>query len=152
MLFSFRTIFSVWNTSAHRRIASVHVGAEMGIIINSWISTLFAACAPPLRIFIIGTGRTQAPSPPIERYSDIPVAAAAALAHASETPSMAFAPRRLLFGVPSRSIIRRSMVSCSNPFLPTSASAISPLTEATARRTPLPRYLALSPSRSSHAS
>ena len=38
--------------------------APMGIIINSWKSTLLSACFPPLRIFIIGTGRRLALQPP----------------------------------------------------------------------------------------
>ena len=33
------------------------VGAPSGIIMNSWKSTLLSACLPPLRTFIIGTGR-----------------------------------------------------------------------------------------------
>ena len=35
-----------------------------GMIMNSWKSTLLSACAPPLRMFIIGTGRTLALAPP----------------------------------------------------------------------------------------
>jgi hypothetical protein len=31
---------------------------------NSWKSTLLSACAPPLRMFIIGTGRRRALLPP----------------------------------------------------------------------------------------
>ena len=35
-----------------------------GMTMNSWKSTLLSACAPPLRIFIIGTGRVLAAAPP----------------------------------------------------------------------------------------
>ena len=139
ILFSFNTDFRVWNTSAERRNASLHVGAETGMIINSWMSTLLVACAPPLSIFIIGTGSTRASSPPIYRYNETPFAIAAAFAQASDVPRIAFAPRRLLFAVPSSSIIRRSISSCSNTFLPASTFAISPFTAATALVTPLPR-------------
>jgi hypothetical protein len=38
--------------------------APTGITMNSWKSTLLAACAPPLRMFIIGTGRMLASGPP----------------------------------------------------------------------------------------
>jgi hypothetical protein len=31
---------------------------------NSWMSTLVSACAPPLRMFIIGTGSRCALGPP----------------------------------------------------------------------------------------
>jgi hypothetical protein len=31
--------------------------APTGMTMNSWKSTLLSACAPPLRMFIIGTGR-----------------------------------------------------------------------------------------------
>jgi len=51
---------------------------------------------------------------------------------------MAFAPSRDLFGVPSISIIVRSMPTCSVASNPTSSSASSPFTAATASSTPLP--------------
>ncbi len=72
---------------------------------NSWKSTLLSACAPPLSTFIIGTGSTCAASPPRYRHSEAPSSAATALAAASDTPRIAFAPSRPLFGVPSSSII-----------------------------------------------
>jgi len=34
---------------------------------NSWMSTLLSACAPPLMMFIIGTGMTFGPAPPMSR-------------------------------------------------------------------------------------
>ena len=40
------------------------VGAPIGAIMNSWMSTLVSACAPPLRMFIIGTGSRWAFGPP----------------------------------------------------------------------------------------
>ncbi len=33
-----------------------NVGRPTGTTMNSWMSTLLSACAPPLRMFIIGTG------------------------------------------------------------------------------------------------
>ena len=56
-----------------------------------------------------------------------------------------------MFGVPSSSIIVRSSAPCSAARAPTRAAAISPLTLATARETPLPAQ-ASPPSRSSTAS
>ena len=51
----------VWNTSAHqRRASSATLGAPTGMIMNSWMSTVLAACAPPFRMFIMGTGRRLA--------------------------------------------------------------------------------------------
>ncbi len=48
----------VWKISAPVRTASANDEAPTGITMNSWKSTLLSACAPPLRMFIIGTGRT----------------------------------------------------------------------------------------------
>ena len=78
-------------------------------------------------------------------------APAAACAAASETPRIAFAPRRDLFGVPSRSMSVPSRLSWSRTSCPAIAAAISPLTFATACVTPLPPQAA-PPSRSSVAS
>jgi len=50
---------------------------------------------------------------------------------ASETPSIALAPRRPLLGVPSSSIIVSSSAPCSAARAPVSAAEISPLTLAT---------------------
>ena len=58
---------------------------------------------------------------------------------ASDTPSIAFAPRRVLFGVPSSSMRILSIYGWSSALRPLSASAISPLTFSTAFCTPLPR-------------
>ena len=80
------------------------------------------------------------------------VAIAAALATARDTPRMAFAPSLDLFSVPSSSISRLSIRRWSMAGRPSSSPAILSLTLATAVSTPLPRYLLLSPSRSSNAS
>src|SRR5215211_2513794 len=81
----------------------------------------------------------------------MPSSAAAARAAASDTPRIAFAPRRALFGVPSSSSIARSRPCWSSASSPVTAAAISPFTFSTARRTPLPPQ-ASPPSRSSTAS
>src|SRR3954468_7101211 len=81
----------------------------------------------------------------------MPSSAAAACAAASETPRIAFAPRRDLLSEPSRSISARSSPSWSVASRPVTASAISPLTFATAFVTPLPPK-GEPPSRSSVAS
>ena len=60
---------------------------------NSCSSSSLSACAPPLITFMSGTGRTCAFGPPSARYSGKPSESAAACATASETPSVAFAPR-----------------------------------------------------------
>ena len=44
--------------------ASAKVAAPIGAIMNSWTSTLLSAWAPPLRMFIIGTGSRCAEGPP----------------------------------------------------------------------------------------
>ncbi len=80
-----------------------------------------------------------------------PASAAEARAAASETPRIAFAPRRDLFGVPSRSIIACRATPDPTRRRPMSASAISPFAFATALETPLPSH-SEPPSRSSVAS
>ena len=54
----------VEDLGAHAQIASAKVGAPTGMIMNSWKSIGLSACAPPLMMFIIGTGRVRAPAPP----------------------------------------------------------------------------------------
>ena len=61
-------------------------------------------------MFIIGTGKVAALGPPIYLKNERSALSAAAFAAASETPRMAFAPNRDLFGVPSRAIIVSSMI------------------------------------------
>src|SRR3954453_2391885 len=143
--------FSAWKTSAPVRSASWKLGAPTGTTMNSWKSTSLSAWAPPLSTFIIGTGSTWAASPRRQRHSGRPSSTAAAWAAASETPRIAFAPRRDLFGVPSRSTSPRSSPSWSVASRPITVSAISPLTFSTAFVTPLPPN-AEPPSRSSVAS
>src|SRR3954452_3001111 len=143
--------FSAWKTSAPMRSASAKLGAPTGTTMNSWKATLLSACAPPFNTFIIGTGSTWAASPPRYRQSGRPSSAAAACAAASETPRIALAPRRALFGVPSSSMRVRSSPAWSVASWPATASAISPLTFPTACVTPLPPY-GSPPSRSSVAS
>ena len=122
------------------------------MIINSWTSTVFAAWAPPFRIFIIGTGRRLAFTPPRKRYRGISSEAAAALAQAMETARMAFAPSFDLSFVPSARIMALSTAYMSHASIPFSVSHITVLTFSAALRTPFPPYLPLSPSRSSSAS
>src|SRR5215208_1067500 len=81
----------------------------------------------------------------------MPSSAAAALAAASDTPRIALAPSRDLFGVPSSSTSARSRPAWSSASRPPIASAISPLTLPTAFVTPLPLH-SRPPSRSSVAS
>jgi hypothetical protein len=56
--------FSVWNTSTPIRRPSEKLSAPTGMIMNSWKSIGLSACAPPLMMFIIGTGNTRAWVPP----------------------------------------------------------------------------------------
>ena len=90
--------------------------------------------------------------PPTYLYRDKLQKSAAAFAQASETPRIALAPKRDLFGVPSISIIELSIDACSLTSYPTNASANSPLTAATALSTPFPLYRFLSASLFSTAS
>ena len=150
--FAFRIFARLWNTSAHQRSASLKVGAPTGIIMNSCVSTVLVACAPPFKIFIIGTGSLLPDTPPKNRYSGISREIAAALAAAMETARMAFAPRRDLSFVPSTSIIALSTAQVSDASIPFKVSLMTVLMFSTAFCTPFPRYLALSPSRNSSAS
>ena len=99
---------STWNTSVHQRSPSQKLSAPTGIIMNSCTSMVFAACAPPFKMFIIGTGRRFPDTPPRKRYSGRPYALAAARAFAIETARIAFAPSLDLSLVPSASIIALS--------------------------------------------
>ena len=119
---------------------------------NSCMSRPLLACAPPFMMFIMGTGSTLALAPPRYLYKGSIEAAAAALATAMETPRIAFAPSFFLLSVPSSSIIVLSMSTWSVASMPRSSLPIFSRTFLTAFCTPLPRYLFLSPSRSSTAS
>ena len=52
-----RTLARAWKISVPMRSVSAKVVAPLQMIISSWISVAKAACAPPLRTFIIGRGR-----------------------------------------------------------------------------------------------
>ena len=83
----------------------------------------------------------------------VSMAAARAAALENQMPLWRYlAPSSRLLGVPSRSIIVRSMSSCSRASKPRSASLIRVFTFSTALRTPFPAYRFRSPSRSSTAS
>jgi hypothetical protein len=114
------------------------LSAPTGATMNSCTSTDESACAPPLMMFIIGTGNTCAFGPPTYRNNSRPEDSAAAFATANDTPSRAFAPRRPLPGVPSRSTSRWSITRWSVASIPVSSGAISSNTAATAFSTPLP--------------
>src|SRR6187402_1247591 len=119
---------------------------------NSCTSTLLSACAPPLMMFIIGTGSEPPPSTIRYCQSACFFDAATACAAAMETPSSALAPRLPLLSVPSRAMSFASRPFWSAASKPAIALAIWLLTLPTALVTPLPSYRFLSPSRSSTAS
>ena len=119
---------------------------------NSWTSTFDAACAPPLRMFSIGTGINPPATPPTYLHNGSSWTAAPACRQAIETPSIAFAPRLALFGVPSNSIMTSSIAFWSSTGIPTSASCIASTTLFTALSTPFPNQRDESPSRNSMAS
>ena len=52
---------------SERRFDTGLLGLGDGLGMNSWKSSEFWACAPPLMTFIIGTGSTWALVPPIHR-------------------------------------------------------------------------------------
>ena len=57
-------LFSAWKISAPMRSASAKVWRPIGMIMNSWMSIGLSACAPPLMMFIIGTGSSGPETPP----------------------------------------------------------------------------------------
>ena len=129
----------MWNVSAPMRSASAKVEAPAGTTMNSWRSIEFWACTPPLMTFSIGTGRTcavRAAEPAVERDARV---AAAAFAAASETPRIAFAPSRPLFGVPSSSMSAASRPALVLRVQPRDRERDLAVDVATARVTPLPR-------------
>src|SRR6185437_12254844 len=140
-------------TSAPARTASAIDGAPTGAIMNSWKSSELGACTPPLSTLKCGTGREGwTPSGVIHCHSGRPAEAASARVSAIEVPTVALAPSRLLFAVPSRSIMAWSASASEVQDRPSRRSRISVFTDATAPRTPLPSYLPGSPSRRSTAS
>ena len=84
---AFRMPRSAWKISAPVRSASPNDEAPTGITMNSWKSTLESAWAPPLRMFIIGTGSVkrvvpvQRPDVPVERAAPLDAASARARRH-----------------------------------------------------------------------
>ena len=54
----------VENLGAAAQALPKSVGAPTGMTMNSWKSIGLSAWAPPLRMFIIGTGSVLAPTPP----------------------------------------------------------------------------------------
>ena len=114
---------------------------------------LVGAWTPPLRTLKCGTGSLGVtPMGLRERHNGTPAEAAIARAAAIDTPTMALAPSRALFSVPSSLMSAPSISARSAKVRPLIAWAISPLTAPTAPRTPLPPKRAMSPSRSSTAS
>ena len=103
-------------------------------------------------IFIIGTGRTLAHGPPKYLYNGVPKASAAVFATARDTASMAFAPSLCLEDVPSRLHMIASTAIWLKTERPARAGPITLLIFDTALKTPDPKYLSGSPSRSSKAS
>ena len=81
----------------------------LGTIMNSWKSSELSACAPPLMMFISGTGSTRAfgAAEVLVQRQRRP-RSAAARATAIDTPSIALAPTLPLFGVPSTASIAAS--------------------------------------------
>ncbi len=133
------TDLRLWKISVPQRSASAKLSQPTGSTMNSCMSTLLSAWAPPLMMFIIGTGSDT--SRPAARccHSGWRFEAATACALASDTPSSALAPRRPLFSVPSRFTSLLSSPAWSAESKPLSASAMVVLTLATAFFTPLPR-------------
>ncbi len=72
------------------------VSAFTGAIMNSWKSSAFAACAPPLSTLKCGTGRRGVlpVTSAIQRQSGSSAAAARARAIAIEVATTLFAPSR----------------------------------------------------------
>ena len=118
---------------------------------NSWKSSGLAACAPPLSTLKCGTG-SRGGTPGSARCSHSGVSPANSRAAAIDTPTIALAPSRSRVGVPSKATSAASNSAWSAQARPPTRSAISPVTEPTARSTPEPPYRAGSPSRSSTAS
>ena len=134
----FNTDFKAWKISVPARSASAKFGRPIGSTMNSCMSILLSAWAPPLTMFIVGTGSCGVRAPARCFHSGSFFDAATACAFANETPSKALAPSLLLFALPSSAINLSSSPRWSLASKPLSASAIVVLTLATALRTPLP--------------
>ena len=125
--------------------------ADMGTSMNSCISTLFPAWAPPFITFMKGLGSLPLLAPPRYSYSSRPLPRAAAFAQAMDAASIAFAPSRERFDVPSNSHMALSMACCSAASMPVSREHMGPEILAAASCTPRPLRRG-PPSRSSWAS
>jgi hypothetical protein len=137
------TAFSAWKTSVPQRSASENEGAPTGSTMNSCRSTLLSACAPPLMMFIIGTGSTGSRVPPLVarcRHSGLP-GEAPPHAHSPATRRAARWRRGVpLFSVPSSAISAGVEARLVGGIAAEQRRArSSPLTLATAFCTPLPR-------------
>mmetsp|Transcript_32190 Transcript_32190/g.96113 ORF Transcript_32190/g.96113 Transcript_32190/m.96113 type:complete len:311 (-) Transcript_32190:46-978(-) len=136
-------------------MASEKVFAPVGRIMNSCIASPLPACEPPLMMLKAGTGSTSFLLPAKSAmclYSGMSFSAAPALHTAIDTAKIALAPNLPLLGVPSSSRILASIAAWSVGSMPARAGARMSLMLLTALYTLLPRYLLLSPSRSSTAS
>ncbi len=123
------TFFSAWNTSTPARSPSGKVSAPIGTTMNSWASTLFEAWAPPRGC---SSSAPAAPGRAGRRGSDRAATPSPAPPHGpppmSTTRSIALAPRWLLFGVWSRSIISWSIVTWSSAAIPSSRGPMTSFT------------------------
>ncbi len=91
------------------RSPSLNESAPIGRIMNSWNAIGESLCESPLIIFIIGTGMICGHAPPMYLYKGTPRQDAAALATASDTGNIAFAPSDDLSRVPSSSSMMLSI-------------------------------------------
>ena len=106
---------------------------------NSWMSTLLSACAPPLMMFIIGTGSVRSPLGARCRYKGNPWSVAAACAAANDTAKIALAPRfRFAVGAVQLDHLRIERGLVLGFGAHARAARIGPLTLPTALSTPLP--------------
>src|SRR5690348_9739937 len=95
---------------------------------NSWKSSELGACTPPLSTLKCGTGREGwTPTGVIHCHSGRPAEAASARASAIEVPTVALAPSRLLFAVPSRPIMAWSASASEVQDIPAAADPVSPV-------------------------
>ena len=104
---------------------------------NSCTSTFELACAPPLRIFIIGTGSELSP---LERCFHISPLPAAARKQAIEAPSIALAPICPLLNELSRARMASSIEFWFDICIPTNAFEMMLFTLDTAWLTPFPNH------------
>ena len=147
--FDFKIFLRAAKVSLAICIAWAKLVAPIGIIIYSWKSTLLSAWAPPFTTFIIGIG-SLVPFPSVWN-NGLPFVRAFALATAKLTDKIAFAPRFVLYSVPSKSSMIWSISFWRETSFPISFGAIILFTFSQAVKTPLPLKRD-SPSLSSKAS